>query len=359
MTAALMNVAVETGRAMLPSTTDLLLNPALTASRILAETPEAIPTLPGFTIPRFGDLEPLAKTVGADPAAHIAALQALQRHRADISDGFVAAGIYTAAAATELARIVSNLISAAPAVFAAAAPLGPVSQASAIAALTCKALGDAAAVLQNLEEELNRVAERLRASTAQALAVPLPGGTTAAQLATETLGQLARTAQPYAAAAGVELPPPLAPMTVPAAAATPAAAPVSSPPPAPAPVDVGDDRPVVPNVGAAAAAAAKSQLGAPYVWGGNQPGGFDCSGLTSWAYRQAGLEIPRTAASQAVGRQVSYEELEPGDLILWDGHAAMYTGQGLMIEAGDPVQLNPVRSENLGMAFLGFWRPAG
>lgn len=359
MTTALMNVAVETGRAVLPSTTDLLLNPALTAARILAESPEAIPTLPCFAVPGFGDLEPLAKTVGADPATHIAALEALQRHRADISDGFVAAGIYAAAAAAELARIVSNLISAAPAVFAAAAPLGPVSQASAIAALTGKALADAAAVLRNLEEELNRVAERLRASTAQALAVPLPGGTTAAQLATEALGQLARTAQPYAAAAGVELPPQLAPMTAPAAVAAPAALPVSSPPPAPAHARVEEDIPVVPNVGAAAAAAAKSQLGAPYVWGGNQPGGFDCSGLTSWAYRQAGLEIPRTAASQAVGRQVSYDELEPGDLILWDGHAAMYTGQGMMIEAGDPVQLNPVRSENLGMAFLGFWRPAG
>jgi len=95
------------------------------------------------------------------------------------------------------------------------------------------------------------------------------------------------------------------------------------------------------------------------VWGGSQPGGFDCSGLTSWAYQQAGHEIPRVAADQAVGKQVSYEELQPGDLVIWSGHAAMYAGDGMMIEAGDPVQMNPVRTENIGMPFMGFWRPTG
>ena len=87
------------------------------------------------------------------------------------------------------------------------------------------------------------------------------------------------------------------------------------------------------------------------MWGGAAPGGFDCSGLTSWAYKQAGLDIPRVAADQTVGRQVSYEELQPGDLVLWSGHAAMYAGDGMMIEAGSPVQMNPVRTENLGMTF--------
>lgn len=112
-------------------------------------------------------------------------------------------------------------------------------------------------------------------------------------------------------------------------------------------------------MGAAAVAAAKSQLGTPYVWGGSQPGGFDCSGLTSWAYRQAGMDIPRIAADQAIGRQVSYAELQPGDLAVWDGHVAMYAGDGMYIEAGDPVALNPVRTDNIGMTFRGFWRPTG
>ncbi|WP_230208619.1 C40 family peptidase [Corynebacterium bouchesdurhonense] len=353
MTAAWAGLAREAGRAALPSTADLLLNPALTAARILAETPEAIPTLPSFRIPEFADLEPLARAVGADPQAHLAAVQGLATHRADISDAFAAAGIFAAAAAAELANIVGSLIAAVPGAFAAAAPLGPGAQIAAVAALTGKALADAAGTLNNLEEELNRVAQRLAASTAAALAVPLPGGSASGQLATEALAGLARTAQPYAAAAGIQLPPAPVPATVPAAVHRAPAAPVA-PPPQVAPAPAAGS-----SAGAAAVAAAKSQLGTPYVWGGSQPGGFDCSGLTSWAYRQAGVELPRTAASQAVGRQVSYAELQPGDLVLWEGHAAMYAGDGMMIEAGDPVQLNPVRTSNLGMAFLGFWRPTG
>src|SRR5699024_2901346 len=45
--------------------------------------------------------------------------------------------------------------------------------------------------------------------------------------------------------------------------------------------------------------AARSQIGTPYVWGGTGPGGFDCSGLTSWSYSQVGKSIPRTSQAQA------------------------------------------------------------
>ena len=111
---------------------------------------------------------------------------------------------------------------------------------------------------------------------------------------------------------------------------------------------------------AAAVDAARSALGTPYVWGGNVPGqGMDCSGLTRWAYAQAGIEIPRTANAQAVGPQVPVDQLAPGDLAVWDGHVAMVTGDGMMIEAGDPVQMSPVRTENIGMGFHGFYRPTG
>ena len=111
---------------------------------------------------------------------------------------------------------------------------------------------------------------------------------------------------------------------------------------------------------AAAVEAAQTELGTPYVWGGTTPGaGFDCSGFTQWAYAQAGVDIPRTADQQAVGPQVSADQLAPGDLAVWDGHVAMVTGDGQMIEAGDPVQVSPVRTENIGMNFLGFYRPTG
>ncbi|MFE1668482.1 C40 family peptidase, partial [Corynebacterium bovis] len=112
--------------------------------------------------------------------------------------------------------------------------------------------------------------------------------------------------------------------------------------------------------GAAAVAAARSVLGTPYRWGGTSPDtGFDCSGLTSWAWAQAGVTLPRTADAQTVGRPVGREELRPGDLVVWDGHVALVSGPDTMIEAGDPVQENPVRTDNTGMTFLGFWRPTG
>lgn len=108
----------------------------------------------------------------------------------------------------------------------------------------------------------------------------------------------------------------------------------------------------------AAVAAAKSALGTPYQWGGTTPGqGLDCSGLTQWAYAQAGVDIPRTAEAQAVGPQIPRDQVQPGDLAVWDGHVAMVVEDGQMIEAGDPVQINPIRQDNIGMTFRGFYRP--
>ena len=111
------------------------------------------------------------------------------------------------------------------------------------------------------------------------------------------------------------------------------------------------------TTGATAVMAAKNALGVPYVWGGTSMNGFDCSGLTQWAYRQAGVELPRLAEHQNVGQQVSQDQLQPGDLLVWDGHVAMYAGDGEIIEAGNPVQMGPVRTTNMGMTFKGFFRP--
>jgi cell wall-associated NlpC family hydrolase len=103
---------------------------------------------------------------------------------------------------------------------------------------------------------------------------------------------------------------------------------------------------------------ALTQLGVPYVWGGTAPGvGLDCSGLTQWAYHEAGLDLPRLAQEQDLGAAVNQNALRPGDLAVWDGHVAMVVGDGQMIEAGDPVQLSPIRTANAGQGFQGFWRP--
>ncbi|WP_102142179.1 C40 family peptidase [Mycobacterium hubeiense] len=116
---------------------------------------------------------------------------------------------------------------------------------------------------------------------------------------------------------------------------------------------------MAPNaVAASAVRHALTQLGVPYHWGGTTPGvGLDCSGLTQWAYHEAGLNIPRLAQEQDIGAAVSSNQLRPGDLAVWDGHVAMIVGNGMMIEAGDPVQLSPIRTTNAGQGFQGFWRP--
>ena len=112
---------------------------------------------------------------------------------------------------------------------------------------------------------------------------------------------------------------------------------------------------------AAAVAYARAQVGKPYCYGGAGSGCYDCSGLTMMAWRQAGVSLPHSSASQFnVGRRISASELQPGDLIFYYSpisHVSIYIGGGQRISAthtGDYV-----RVQSLGSSIVGYARPDG
>jgi len=100
---------------------------------------------------------------------------------------------------------------------------------------------------------------------------------------------------------------------------------------------------------------AKKYLGTPYVYGGSSPSGFDCSGFTSYIYRQLGYSINRTAHDQLYnGVAVSKSELKPGDLVMFKRagnsqvhHVGIYAGDGMMIhspQTGDVVKFTSINT---------------
>src|SRR5688572_20147238 len=132
--------------------------------------------------------------------------------------------------------------------------------------------------------------------------------------------------------------------------------------PAAAPVAVQSATVVAPTAAAQVAVdTALAQLGKPYVWGGAGPNGFDCSGLTQFAYGAAGIALPHSSRMQAgVGTLVAPGGMQPGDLVFFYSpisHVGIYIGNNQVVHA--PTSGSVVKIADIGyMPFSGARRLA-
>lgn len=109
-------------------------------------------------------------------------------------------------------------------------------------------------------------------------------------------------------------------------------------PPVVTPPAPGTPTPGTSATAAAIIARAQSFTGVPYLWGGSTPAGFDCSGLTSYVFKQFGYYFPRTAAQQQAYFPRTNDP-QPGDLLFYGApayHVAIYAGDGMMVDSPHP-----------------------
>ena len=113
--------------------------------------------------------------------------------------------------------------------------------------------------------------------------------------------------------------------------------------------------------GSSVVTTANQYIGSKYVYGGTTPSGFDCSGFTSYVYKQYGVNLNRTAAGQySNGVAVSKSELQPGDLVMFGksgiNHVGIYVGGGKMVHAANPsrgVTTDTINSGYYGTNYVG------
>jgi cell wall-associated NlpC family hydrolase len=114
------------------------------------------------------------------------------------------------------------------------------------------------------------------------------------------------------------------------------------------------ERTLVFGLGRRAAVLALRMVGTPYRWGGEAPGGFDCSGLVRWAYGRLGVELPHNSVALLnVGRSVPSRTLATGDILFFTGlgHVGIYLGGRLMVHA--PYSGKSVELVNLDTSHYG------
>jgi cell wall-associated NlpC family hydrolase len=146
-----------------------------------------------------------------------------------------------------------------------------------------------------------------------------------------------------------------------AAAKTQQSAPAPAPAPAPSSSSGGSSGSSAPPPAthSSVVSIALQYLGVPYVWGGASPSGFDCSGLTMYAYAKVGVYLPHNAAMQyGMGTPVSRSQLAPGDLVFFSGlsHVGMYIGGGRFVHAphtGDVVKISSLSEYWYAATYVG------
>lgn len=101
------------------------------------------------------------------------------------------------------------------------------------------------------------------------------------------------------------------------------------------------------NINGDIVATAKQFIGTPYVANSSDPNiGFDCSGFTKHVFSLLGVDLPHSSTQQGeMGVRIPMSEAIPGDLLIWEGHVAIYVGDGMMIDSAVPgttISIRPI-----------------